>query len=144
MLPFLGTHYHQCVFVNIFSSFPNQLGSSRQDRGQLLEYPQLVLIASVQCLLSVLYHAGQAKVKPVPRFFLLKMHATGMKSSTGGGETNGSHTLKDQYAFLGQVVLETYLTVERDLTRWNVCEGLLMEGTAGCLRKRRRCVSLGV
>ena len=71
------------------------------------------------------------------------MHATDTKSSTGG-EKKGSHTLKDQYEFLGQVVLEIYLTVELDLTRWSVCEGLMMEDTAGCLRKWRRCVSLGV
>lgn len=65
-----------------------------------------------------------------------------MKSSTGG-ERKGSHTLKDQYEFLGQEVLEMYLTVELDLTRWSVCKGLVMEGTAGCLRKQRWCVSLG-
>lgn len=72
-----------------------------------------------------------------------------MKSSTGGERKGshtlrkGSHTLKDQYEFLGQEVLEMYLTVELDLTRWSVCKGLVMEGTAGCLRKQRWCVSLG-
>lgn len=86
---------------------------------------------------------GKQKSSQFPRFFLLKVHATDMKSCTGG-ERKGSHTWKDQYEFLGQEVLEMYLTVELDLTRWSVCKGLVMEGTAGCLRKQRRCVSLSV
>lgn len=71
------------------------------------------------------------------------MHTTDMKSSMGG-ERKGSHTLKDQYEFLGQVVLEIYLTVELDLTRWSMCEGLVTEDMVGYLRKRRWCVSPGV